>query len=120
MTAARVVVAEDDDELRALVVRALRADGYAVDTAATGLELADRLFADEIPDVVVTDVRMPGVSGLAALRGIRARAWATPVILVTAFPDAALIAEAMSLGAVVLGKPFAIEDLRRLVRVAAR
>ena len=114
-----VVLAEDDAELRTLLAQSLRSWGLAVREAANGAELARLLFGpDDLPDLLVTDVRMPGPSGLSTLRCMRVEAWATPVILVTAFPDDALRAEARELGAVVLEKPFPIERLKRVVAQA--
>jgi DNA-binding response OmpR family regulator len=113
---ARVVLAEDDREFRRLLADALRAWGWAVVEAATGSELAAVLFgADDPPDLVLTDVRMPGPSGLAVLRSLRAGDGGTPVILMTAFPDDAVRSEAAELGAALLEKPFRIDRLRRLV-----
>jgi DNA-binding NtrC family response regulator len=68
-------------------------------------------------DLIITDVRMHGVTGLEILAGLRENDWSTPVILMTAFGDAELHAEAMRLGALaVLDKPFELDALRTLVR----
>src|SRR3954470_12154319 len=63
----RVLVAEDDDDFRSLVVSSLREDGYDVIEARTGDELLELITPPVIfdpPDAIVTDVRMPGVDGL--------------------------------------------------------
>lgn len=120
----RVVVAEDDDELRRLIAHALRDDGYEVIEARSGMELLDQLSSlilsadtQSIPHVVVSDIRMPGVTGLEILDGLRASRGILPFILITAFGDADTHQEALRLGAVtVLDKPFRLRELKRVLR----
>jgi DNA-binding response OmpR family regulator len=116
--APRILVAEDQTEMRVLLRRALTRRGYDVVDAQDGPHLVqaiiDGLLAPqtEVPDLIVTDVRMPGYSGLEVLARLRREGWTTPVILITAFGDAQLHREAQELGAAcVLNKPFAMEDL---------
>lgn len=124
---ARVLVAEDDDDMRQLVVRALRDEGFYVEEVRSGWELLEYVGScildghGETPlDLIVSDVRMHGVTGLDVLAGLRETDWATPVILLTAFGDAELHAEAHRLGALaVFDKPFDFRDLRRLARTVA-
>lgn len=115
---ASVLIAEDDDEMRELLHAELRADGHEVYTVSDGTEMLE-LLSDvsqlpfTVPDVIIMDVRMPGCSGLHILAALRAAQWSTPVILITAFGDPRLHAEAVRLGAaVVFDKPFDIDDLR--------
>jgi CheY-like chemotaxis protein len=110
----RVLLAEDHDELRELVARELEADGAVVECVADGQAATNRLLVDRWrPDVVVTDVRMPGKSGVDVLRAIRAAGLTIPVIAVTAFGDAASRDEVEAFGgAVLLEKPFDFDDLR--------
>lgn len=117
-SAPRVLVAEDQEEMRTLLRRALERRGYDVVEAPDGPQLVraivDGLRASEtqVPDLIVTDVRMPGYSGLEVLARLRREGWTTPFILITAFGDAQLHEEAARLGAAcVLNKPFAMEDL---------
>ena len=63
-------------------------------------------------DLIVTDLRMPVVTGLAILRGLRAAHCEVPVILMTAFGDDAVRRDAAELGATFLDKPFAMSALR--------
>jgi len=118
----RILVAEDDDEMRVLLCRALARDGYEIRDTKDGTELLERLAdsyttgtTDEDYDLIISDVRMPGWTGLqllAGLRGIRG----LPIILITAFGDAGLHQRARLLGAVAtLDKPFDLDDLRTLV-----
>lgn len=115
--APRVVLAEDDDEMRALLAEELRREGYEVLEAKDGTEMEQRLKSVRhcplhAPDVIVMDVRMPGHSGLEILRAIRAEAWITPVVLITGFYDEELSARAAELDAQVFPKPFDIDDVR--------
>ncbi|MFH1016894.1 MAG: response regulator [Pseudomonadota bacterium] len=119
----RVLVAEDDDEMRKLITSSLRKDGYEVWEARNGMEFLSYLSAfdttishytrKEPPDLIVTDVRMPGLSGLEVLEGLRQMNWAVPVVLITAFGDEATHAEAERLGVVaIFDKPFDLYEFR--------
>jgi CheY-like chemotaxis protein len=118
----RVLVADDDADMRALIVAALRADGYQVTEVRDGCEAADyiagpMLFGDAgaPPDLIVTDVRMPGITGLSLIAGIRAHGWSTPIIMITAYDVEATRPDAERLGAVLFAKPFDVDDLRTAV-----
>lgn len=118
----RVVVAEDDEDMRQLICSRLLRDGCEVLEVHNGRELINLLSALVLKnaelgrvDVVVSDVRMPGFSGLEALRALRRVDPVTPVVLITAFGDASLHEEAWSLGAAVFDKPFDLDDLRTVV-----
>lgn len=111
----RILVAEDDDDMRSLVVDALRRDGYQVRGVSDGGYLLGQLaFGGEI-DLVISDVRMPILSGTTILGSVRSALSTLPVILMTAFSDDATRAHAERLGAVLLDKPFLIDDLRAAV-----
>ena len=100
-----VVLADDDDAMRDLLQSALGNHGYDVTDVASGDELKallDAAFAGQVPDgidLIVTDNRMPACTGLDVLAALRARDWATPVILITAFGDTATHDEAHRPGA---------------------
>src|SRR5439155_8413380 len=113
---ARVLVADDEPKLGKLVAEMLSLDGNQVVRVQGGrpalVELAARAF-----DVVVTDLRMPDVDGLAVLRDARQRPSAPEVIVMTAFGTAESAVEAMKAGAAdYLLKPFAMDELRLRVR----
>ncbi len=120
---ARVVVAEDDADMRTMVADALRLDGHFVSELSDGALLLLRIArqyrrlepADPL-DLIVSDVRMPVVTGLEILRGLRDAHCRTAVILMTAFGDPATRHEAESLGAVMLDKPLRLADLRSEAR----
>lgn len=120
----RVAVAEDNVEMRRLIAVTLRSDGYDVVEAGDGAELIARLEslggaqgpARTAVELIVSDLRMPGLSGMDVLGAIRDGNWRTPFILITAFGDEDTHREAHDLGAAaVLDKPFDLERLRALV-----
>ena len=105
--------------MRRLVVEMLRGEGYSVTEAADGgrllVELSRTIVrgegADEL-DLIVSDVRMPICTGLQILEQLRASQWETPVILMTAFGDSATRERARELDALLLDKPFFVNDMR--------
>jgi DNA-binding response OmpR family regulator len=118
----RILLAEDDDEMRRLLAEALRKDGYDVMAIADGKRLLVALagtMADSTHtgtwDLVLSDVRMPGHSGLQVLEEVRAARWQVPFILMTAFADDAAHAQARALGAILFDKPFDLGKLRATV-----
>jgi CheY-like chemotaxis protein len=114
----RVLVAEDDDEMRKLLTTVLRAEGYAPVECRDGIDLFGHLEAFvgreaalDI-DVIISDILMPGPTGLEILEALHDRAGFPPVILITAFGDAGVHARARKAGvAAVLDKPFNVCDL---------
>jgi two-component system response regulator FlrC len=95
---ARVLVADDEQGLRTFVAEALEHDGHAVAQAADGEEAA-RLLARETFDLLITDLRMPRLDGMALLRQVRAVQPETEVIVLTAHGSVDTAVEAMKLGA---------------------
>jgi len=119
----RVLVAEDDREMRAIVAAALRRLGYAVTEARDGATAVDHIGScllhntPDPPDVIVADIRMPALTGLSVLASVRELD--LPVILITAFGDDYTHALARRLGAVtVFDKPFDIDMLCAAVELA--
>ncbi|MFO0557533.1 MAG: response regulator [Polyangiales bacterium] len=116
----RVLVAEDDFELRRLIVSALTTDGFDVSEVRDGGQLLRTIASNAAngspqPSLVITDVRMPGMTGLEALEALRSLLAQTAVVVISAFPDANTRREAMRLGAIgVLDKPFSLDDLRMI------
>jgi DNA-binding response OmpR family regulator len=113
-----VLLAEDDTEMRRFLVESLQDVGFRVTAVADGEQLRRKLtgtFLDagaSVPDVVVSDIRLPAKSGLSMLQELRTRDWSLPVVLITAFGDDAIHLEGERLGAAVtLDKPFDVEDL---------
>jgi two-component system, NtrC family, response regulator AtoC len=114
---ARIVVAEDDFEMRRLVADCLRKEGYEVHEVADGgellLRIEDSFFMRRAP--VPVD-RMPVYTGLEIVTGLRDAGLDMPVIIMTAFGNPETRERAEALGAALLDKPFKMEQLRALVR----
>lgn len=120
----KALVADDDDDMRALVVSALQADGYStleVRDGAELLEILERTLDDPDlrPDVLLTDVCMPRLSGLGVLQAMRRAQLSLPVVVMTVFAHDSVRTIARQLGAVgVLHKPFDPDDLLTAVHNA--
>lgn len=117
----RVLVVEDDDEMRRLLVASLRGDGYEVVESANGMDATDALApaAGQAPfDLVVSDFQMPGSTGLSVLADLRESDWVTPFILITAFGQREVFEQALREGAsAVFDKPFDLDTLSASVRM---
>lgn len=121
----RVLVAEDDAAMRDLLLLVLRERGYAVDCVSSGSQMMS-VLSERHPDgslaepfdLIVTDVRMPGASGLDAIDQLRRSGGMTPVIAVTAFPHDATRNRAQRLEIRLLAKPFDLDALRSAVEAA--
>jgi DNA-binding response OmpR family regulator len=122
LSPARVLLAEDDFELRELLACVLRADGHEVVEACDGNELWAMLNLENGAEgpapfsLVVSDVRMPGLTAFDVLARLQRALSETPVILITAFGDQTTHLRALRLGASrVLDKPFDFDELRDAV-----
>ncbi len=122
-TPPRVLLAEDNDDMRALVTEALAEDGYEVVPASDGGRLLvrvarayDRGHPHEEFDLIVSDVHMPVCDGFQILEELRRARWPTPAVMITAYADERTRARASALGAVLLSKPFDTDVLRRIAR----
>jgi CheY-like chemotaxis protein len=120
---ARVLVADDDPEMRRLVSDTLRKDGHEIVEEPNGGRLLVRVAAlysvsgtIEPVDLIVSDVRMPVCTGLDILKGMRDAHWGIPVVLMTAFADDEVKRRAALMGATLFNKPFQMSDLRGTVK----
>ena len=121
----RVLLAEDDREMRDLLAYVLRRAGYAVETLGDGINLLHRL--DELCDkegrtcaLVISDIRMPGVTGLEVLEYLQGREHRPPILLMTAFGDDQTHRLAERFGAVaVVDKPFDLVTLMEKIKTLA-
>jgi len=111
-------LAEDDDEMRVLLADALRNEGYDVIECRDGCELTEKIGPCLVPhaqrcfDLIISDIRMPGVFGLSVLEGGQQRDGFPPMILITAFGDQETHEEAQRLGAAAMfDKPFDLQAL---------
>ncbi|WP_296953201.1 response regulator [uncultured Massilia sp.] len=116
-SAGRVVVVDDDPEMRSLLQRYLGENGYDVRVLADGAGL-ERTLARAPADVLILDVMMPGEDGLSLCRRLRAAGEQTPIIMLTAKGDPVDRVLGLEMGADdYLGKPFLPREL--VARVAA-
>jgi two-component system response regulator HydG len=107
----RILVVDDEPSARGGLERLLQQEGFSVQTAADGV-MAIRLAAEFAPDVVVTDLKMPKMDGMALLTQLRAQDNGLPVIVATAFGEIASAVAAMRAGADdYLTKPIDIDAL---------
>jgi two-component system, response regulator PdtaR len=114
----RVVIAEDEALIRLDLKEMLEESGYAVVGEAADGQQAIALAESERPDLVILDVKMPGLDGISAAEQIAATATA-PVIMLTAFSQRELVERAAEAGAMAyLVKPFGQSDLIPAVEVA--
>lgn len=112
----RILVVDDDDGVRTSIARILRASGYEVITAVDGFD-ALKLVEDELePDLLLIDIRMPGMDGVETFQKLRALCPALVAIFMTAYSTSEKTVEANEQGALnVLSKPLEISSLLELV-----
>ena len=113
MQPAKILVADDEQNLRRVLVALLRREGHEVVQASNGLEAIDRLGD---VDVVITDLRMPGADGMEVLRAAAKSHPHIPVIMITAYGSVGQAVEAIKAGAFdYVEKPFEQEQIRLIV-----
>jgi len=114
----RILVADDDAVIREGLRRVLSIEGYQVETQPNGRLAMDRLQESSF-DLLITDLKMPGMSGLEVLQAVRVLQPEMPVILITGFAAVNNAVEVMKNGAAdYLAKPFANEEILAKVRKA--
>lgn len=112
---ASILIVEDRDSLRRMLERALGQEGYEVASAADG-GAGIRMLAERPFDLVLTDLKLPDLSGLRVLEACRETQPLAPVIVLTGYGTVGAAVEAMKLGAFdFLEKPLEINDLSRLI-----
>ena len=119
----RILLGEDDADMRKLLAEALHEKGYQVVQCADGASVLNKLSSvlmepgvatkDPEPfDLIISDIRMPGITGLTILDGVRLFDGFPPMILITAFGDEETHAEARRQGAAAMfDKPFDVDEL---------
>src|SRR5690349_20485272 len=117
MHTAKILVADDEQNLRRILVAMLRRDGHEVVQAASGVEAIERL--SEV-DGVITDLRMPGADGMEVLRTAAKAFPQVPVIMITAYGSVGQAVEAIKAGAFdYIEKPFEQDSIRVIVDKAS-
>jgi FixJ family two-component response regulator len=115
-----IAVIDDDESFRVALVDSLSSLGYGVDGYASAEDYL-RVFGNNSFNCVVSDIHMPGMSGLDMMHRLAARGSTTPVVLITARSDTNLEAKAVAAGAAcLLRKPFDINDLIKCIQRAVK
>lgn len=119
----QVLLAEDDDEMRRMLAQALSAAGYDVIQCRHGMDFLKRLESFIISkdtldfELIISDILMPGLTGLEILEDLHDCKGFPPMILITAFGDENIHRKAKRLGAAAMfDKPFEVDDLLSKVR----
>jgi two-component system response regulator MprA len=116
----RVLVVDDDPQLREALTRALELDDYRVSTASNGMKALEAV-GQQRPDVMVLDVMMPYVGGLDVCRTLRSKKDRLPILVLTARDEVGDRVAGLDAGADdYLTKPFALEELRARLRALLR
>jgi DNA-binding NtrC family response regulator len=118
MSRENILVVDDEPDMRDALTAALRREGLCVSTATNGFEALEKVQAQQF-DLIITDVRMPRMGGLALLQEMKRTAAAIPVVMMTGYGRIEDAVEAMKAGAFdYLLKPFSLEDLKAVVTKA--
>lgn len=114
----RVMVVDDDAETLSLLYEIVAKEGFEVETAEDA-ETALKRLEEWQPELLITDIHMPGMDGLALLAAVREKEPDIPVVLLTAYGSLKTAVDAIKAGAFdYLSKPFVVEDIRLVVRRA--
>lgn len=121
----RLLLAEDDEDVRWCLSTIFELDGFRVTAVSNGVDLLDELSATILqghpwlaPDVIVTDLRMPGFHVLNLIEGLRAAGVHIPVMVISAYGDEALQARLDALDVSFFGKPLDLDRLESAVLAA--
>ncbi len=116
----RVLLVEDERKVASFIARALRENAYAVDIAETG-EKGSELAQDIAYDIILLDIRLPGLTGIEVCRKLRQAGVQTPILMLTARSMVEQRVEGLDAGADdYLTKPFALAELQARVRALIR
>ena len=116
----RVLVVDDEEAIRQLFIRSISSNEWEVEAVGRGEEALERL-EQHTYDLIFLDLFMPRMNGAETLAAIRMRNFDCPVVIITGYPDSALVAQALATGPVpMLLKPFSQRDLQLAVQSYAR
>lgn len=118
MPKSSILIVDDEPSMREFLEIMLHREGYKVSAASSGQE-ALKMLNDEIYDLIVSDIQMPGVSGLDLLRNVKETSPETLVIMITAYASTETAVEAMKDGAYdYITKPFKVDEIRLIIEKA--
>ena len=111
----KILVVDDQFGIRILLNEVLQKEGYDTYQAANGLQALE-VLNDHVPDLVLLDMKIPGMDGIEILKRMKVLQPDIKVIIMTAYGEVDMIQEAMDLGAIThFAKPFDIDDIRKAV-----
>ncbi len=114
----KILIIDDDDQLRQSFAKLLRVEGYHVSTAPSG-EAGLKEIRNDLPDLVIVDMRLPGMNGLETFLAIQKIESKLPIIIMTAYGTTETAIEATKLGAFdYILKPFDIPELLKVIQEA--
>ncbi len=112
----RILVVDDEENTRLALTRLLAREGYDVKTAANGSEALNQIRSHPV-ELIITDLNMPVMNGLAFLRELNREQPASNVIMITAYGEVESYLEALNLGAFeYLNKPVKLDELKKVMR----
>lgn len=115
--AARILIVDDDDDIRHIFVECLTMFGYDVSDTSDGFSALD-MMAVNVPDLLLTDFAMPKINGAEVVKRARAMGFNMPVIFASGYSDTEAINEAIGFKATVLVKPFSVQKLVQAIETA--
>ena len=111
----RILVIESDQEIRSLLIDFIKEEGYEADSVEKGTYAFRKLMTGSF-DLIITDIRLPGFSGLDILPGLKQIQPETPVVVITAFESEDAYSEVRERGAnAYLEKPIQLKELGELI-----
>jgi DNA-binding response OmpR family regulator len=114
-----ILVVDDDQDLLDMVQEALEIEDYSVTVADSG-QMALEKFAQDKPNLILLDIKMPGIDGFQVLQQIRSKS-TIPVIMLTGVQEPAIVSRSLDLGADdCVKKPFSIQELLAHIRAKLR
>lgn len=113
---AKLLIVDDQVGIRRLLFEAFNEEGYEVDLAGSGVEALEKVKT-ALPDLILMDMKMPGMNGIETLHEVRKINNSVAVIMMTAYGELEIVAEAVKFGIKeYVTKPFDIIELRELVK----
>lgn len=114
--AEKILIVDDQYGIRILLTEVLQKEGYTTFQAANGFQAID-ITKEQAPDLVLLDMKIPGMDGIEILKRLKQHDETIKVIIMTAYGGLDMIQEAKDLGALThFAKPFDIDEIRKVVR----
>ncbi|USL45108.1 response regulator [Priestia megaterium] len=116
MLAEKILIVDDQYGIRILLTEVLQKEGYTTFQAANGFQAID-ITKEQAPDLVLLDMKIPGMDGIEILKRLKQHDETIKVIIMTAYGELDMIQEAKDLGALThFARPFDIDEIRKVVR----